>query len=218
MGLNLRLMTLLLFTSHHSRDRAFKISAIAHFHRGSRPFETKEVIHRCSPKLWFVKVVFMLLVRSHLCLDSCLGYFDITYYLLLRALCESGLHDVAKVVFDYMRSDGHLPNSSIIDFLVLSFTEVGKLDLVKELLSQLPSEKIAMDSFTCNSLLNLLVKQNKVNEDIFLFKEHFRFDTWTLNIMIRGLCRIGEVNKAFEIFCNMESWNFIPMMCIVALD
>ncbi|KAJ0105449.1 hypothetical protein Patl1_19658 [Pistacia atlantica] len=98
----------------------------------------------------------MLLVRSHFCLDSCLGYlsqnlnpltsFEVikrldnprlafgflecsrvnlslhhsfkTYHLLLRSLCESGLHDVAQVVtvvFDYV-SDGHLPNSLMIKF------------------------------------------------------------------------------------------------------
>ncbi|XP_031264688.1 pentatricopeptide repeat-containing protein At2g06000-like, partial [Pistacia vera] len=245
-------MNLLLFNTRHSRVRASTMSAVARFDGRYRPFGTKEAIHRCSPELWFVKVVCTLLVRSHFCLDSCLGYlsqnltpltsFEVitrldnprlavrflefsrvnlslihsfkTYHLLLRSLCESGLHDVAKVVFDYMRSDGHLPNSSMIEFLVLSFTKVGKFDFVKELLSQLPSEKIAMDTFTSNSLLNWLVKQNKVNEAIFLFKEHFRLysrpDTWTFNIMIRGLCRIGKVNKAFEIFCNMESFGCSP--------
>ncbi|KAL5768513.1 hypothetical protein ACOSP7_015059 [Xanthoceras sorbifolium] len=249
-------MTLLFYVARPPRVRASTIAAIAHFHGlssgGSRPFNDGEVNYQNSHELWFVKVVCTLFVRSHCCLDTCVGYlnknltplvsFEVlkrlndpklglnfleftrvnlnlnhyfkTYNLLMRSLCEMGLHDSAKVVFDYMRSDGHFPNSPLIEFLVSSFTKVGKFHIIKGLLSQLQSEEVTVDIFTYNSLLNVLVKMNKVDEAVCMFKEHIglysRPDTWTFNILIRGLCKIGEVTKAFKCFHDMGSFGCSP--------
>ena len=44
-----------------------------------------------------------------------------TYSFLLRSLCQTGLHDSAKMVYDWMWCDGKLPNSLLLGFLVSSF-------------------------------------------------------------------------------------------------
>lgn len=137
-----------------------------------------------------------------------------TYNLLIRNLCEMGLCDLATGVFDYMRSDGHFPNSSIIKLLILSFSKVGKFYGVKKLLSGLLSEGFTMKSMVYNSLLNDLIKQNKVDEAVIIFEEFVGLcshpDTCTFNILIRGLCQKGEVNKCFELFHGMGRYGCCP--------
>ncbi|KAF2298544.1 hypothetical protein GH714_024060 [Hevea brasiliensis] len=112
-----------------------------------------------------------------------------TYNWLMRSLCQMGLYDLAKMVFDYMKSDGHLPDGTLLGFLVTSFVQAGKFDLARKLFADVQAEEIGISLFVYNSLLNELVKRNQVNEAICLFKEHLALqsppDTWTFNILIR---------------------------------
>jgi pentatricopeptide repeat protein len=137
-----------------------------------------------------------------------------TYNLLMRSLCQMGLYDSAKMVFDCMRSDGHLPDSSIVGFLVSSYAQVGKFDLAKKLLAEVQFDEIGLSSFVYNKLLDELVKRNLVDEAVCLFREHmgsyFHLDTCTFNILIRGLCRIGGVDKAFVFFNDMGRFGCSP--------
>ncbi|CAL5358401.1 unnamed protein product [Camellia sinensis] len=139
-----------------------------------------------------------------------------TYNLLLRSLCQMGLHDLAKLVFEYMRIDGHLPDSSILGFLVSSFAHVGKFDVAKGLLTNVQSDSVEITSFVYNNLFSLLVNRNRVDEAVSFFREHilrsqcYCPDTCTFNIVIRGLCRAREVEKAVEFFNNMRSFGCSP--------
>ncbi|PSS29183.1 Pentatricopeptide repeat-containing protein [Actinidia chinensis var. chinensis] len=141
---------------------------------------------------------------------------SVTYDLLMRSLCEMGLHDLAKLVFEYMRVDGRLRDSSSVGFLVLAFAHACKFDIVKGLFSQAERENVKISSFVYNDLLALLVKQNQVQEAVCFFRDHilrskcYRPDTCTFNIVIRGLCRVGEVDKAFAFFNEMGSFGCLP--------
>ncbi|PQQ04671.1 pentatricopeptide repeat-containing protein [Prunus yedoensis var. nudiflora] len=216
-------MTLLFFTARPTFwVRASKI-AISHFHSlahgGARP--QIEVIS--NPEAWFVKVVCTLFVRSH-ALDSYwvilvridafiafevirrlnnpklgLKFFELSRLSLSvnhGVSMSNCLQDSAKLVFDYMRSDGHTPDDSIVELLVSSYAQMGKLDNAVKLL----------DEVHCG--------ENKVEEAVCLFRKHMgshcRPDSWTFNILIRGLCRIGEIDKAFEFFSDMESFGCYP--------
>lgn len=172
------------------------------------PLNSLEVIKRLdNPKLG---LKFLEFSRVNLSLNHSFK----TYNLVMRSLCEMGLHDSVQVVFDYMRSDGHLPNSPMIEFFVSSCIRAGKCDAAKGLLSQFRPGEVTMSTFMYNSLLNALVKQNNADEAVYMFKEYFRLysqpDSWTFNILIRGLCRIGEVKKAFEFFYDMGSFGCSP--------
>ncbi|KAK2645226.1 hypothetical protein Ddye_020421 [Dipteronia dyeriana] len=183
-------------------------TCVGYLSRNLTPLVSFEVIKRLNDPKFGLK--FLEFSRVNLSLNHSFK----TYNFLIRSLCEMGLHDSAKMVFDYMRSDGHLPNSPLIEFLVSSFIKVGKIDVGKGLLSQLHLEQVTVDTITYNSLLNLLVKMNRVDEAVRLFKEHIglysRPDTWTFNILIRGLCKIGETNMAFEFFHEMGSVGCSP--------
>ncbi|PKI73672.1 hypothetical protein CRG98_005913, partial [Punica granatum] len=146
--------------------------------------------------------------------DLGISHYPLTYDFLMRALCRSGLHDLAERVFDCMRSDGHLIDISISGFLVSSFVEAGRISLAKRLLSEVNRLGIKFSPNMYNSLLNLLVNRNQVDEAIALFRDeltlHSSPDTWTFNILIRGLCRIRERDRAFELFRDMQNFSCTP--------
>ncbi|XVE53985.1 hypothetical protein DITRI_Ditri03aG0046500 [Diplodiscus trichospermus] len=135
-----------------------------------------------------------------------------TYNFLLRSFCQMGLYDSAKLVFDYMRVDGHLLDSTILGFMISSFGRAGEFGMAKKLLAEI--DEVVVSIFTLNNLLNMMVKQNKLEEAVSLYKENLGSnlypDTWTFNILIRGLCRVGKVDQAFEFFNEMRSFSCFP--------
>ncbi|KAK3000958.1 hypothetical protein RJ639_013854 [Escallonia herrerae] len=143
-----------------------------------------------------------------------------TYNLLLRSFSQMGLHDSAKWAFDYMMVDGYLPDNSLLGFLVSSSANAGKFEIGMKMLlarARCSSEKARMvDSFVYNDFLSLLVKRDRVDEAVGFFRDHIlrsqccRPDTCTLNILIRGLCKVGEVDKAFELFSDIGSFGCLP--------
>uniref|UniRef100_A0A2P2KIG5 Pentatricopeptide repeat-containing protein n=1 Tax=Rhizophora mucronata TaxID=61149 RepID=A0A2P2KIG5_RHIMU len=180
-----------------------------HYLRGKlTPFIAFDVVKRFNnPKLGLKFLEF-----SRLNLNLRHSFW--TYNLLLRSLCQLGLHDLAKMVFDYMRNDGHLPDNALLGFLVTSFSRGCKFDTVRKLLTEVQDREVWITSFVYNDLLNLLVKQNRVQEAVCLFKEYLALksppDTWTFNILIRGLCRVEEIDEAFELFSTMGSFGCLP--------
>ncbi|GAA0147343.1 hypothetical protein LIER_07067 [Lithospermum erythrorhizon] len=142
------------------------------------------------------------------------------FNMLLKSLCLSGLCDSAKLVFDYMNRDGYLCDSLILELLVRSFENAGKLNFAKEVLiweAELSNERGGVVSpFVYNILLNSLVKTNQVKGAIDFFKDHilrlrsFSLSTSSFNIVIIGLCSTGKVDKAMEFFGFMKSLGCFP--------
>ncbi|XP_059648118.1 pentatricopeptide repeat-containing protein At2g06000 [Cornus florida] len=156
---------------------------------------------------------FFQFTKNNLKLFHCFA----TYDFLLRSLCQMGIHDLAKLVYEYMRVDGYSPDSSCLGFLVSSFAHIGEFDVAKEFLVQaLSSENVEVSPQVYNNLLSLLVKGNRVAEAVCFFRVHIlsskncNVDTFTFNIVIRALCGAREVDKAFEFFNGMGRFNCLP--------
>ncbi|KAJ8760596.1 hypothetical protein K2173_015263 [Erythroxylum novogranatense] len=191
------------FATSRSKD-----SCLGYLRDKLTPLIAFEVIKRYNNPI--LGLEFLQFSRLNLNLSHCFW----TYSLLLRSLCQMGLHDLATETYDYMKSDGHSFDSALLGFLVTSYAQVFKFDTVKKFISEVEREDSGINSFVYNNLLNELVKRNRVHEAIGLLKDHLAPqsppDTWTFNILIRGLCRLGEADKAFEIFDNMGSFGCFP--------
>ncbi|KAI8558993.1 hypothetical protein RHMOL_Rhmol04G0139500 [Rhododendron molle] len=138
-----------------------------------------------------------------------------TYNVLLWSLCQMDFHHLAKLVYEYMRVDGHLPDSSMLGLLVSSFAHAGNFGFAKQLLSHAQLDNVEIRSSVYNNFLTLLVRRNQVQEAVSFFGHILKSqcycpDTCTFNIAIRGLCRVGEVEKAFELFNDMGSFGCLP--------
>nr|TKS13033.1 hypothetical protein D5086_0000053460 [Populus alba] len=168
-----------LFVNSHSLD-----ACLNYLCEKLTPLIAFEVIKRFNnPKVGFK---FLEFSRLSLNVNHCYP----TYNLLMRSLCQMGHHDLVNIVFDYMGSDGHLPDSKLLGFLVTWMAQASDFDMVKKLLAEVQGKEVRINSFVYNNLLSVLVKQNQVHEAIYLFKEYLVMqsppDTWTFNILIRA--------------------------------
>ncbi|PIN13521.1 hypothetical protein CDL12_13859 [Handroanthus impetiginosus] len=201
---------------HHSQSLA--LFDTDYFRENLNPFVGFGVIYHINNRLNNPDLAFSFFRYSRLNLN--LIHLESTFDLLLRSLCRMGLHDSAKVVFEYMKADGFLPNSSVLDFLVSSFARAGKFRIAKEILiakAEFCNEKEGIvSSFIYNDFLSMLIDKNRVDEAVAFFKGHilrlrsFCPDTCSFNIVMRGLCRVGKVEKAFEFFDVMRSFGCHP--------
>ncbi|KAK4339968.1 hypothetical protein RND71_041430 [Anisodus tanguticus] len=195
---------------HHSQS--LDVFGSDYFRHNLDPHIAFNVIHHINTNLNNPRLAFRFFqcTRINLNLVHSIGTFN----LLLRSLCQMGCHDLATLVFKYMKADGYLVESSILESVVLALANAGKFGIAKEILSS--EEGSIVRSFVHNSLLSLLMKRNRVDEAVDFFKDHVLRskrlfpDTCSFNIVIRGLCRVGGVDKAFEFFNDMGSFGCFP--------
>ncbi|KAK6143735.1 hypothetical protein DH2020_024083 [Rehmannia glutinosa] len=140
--------------------------------------------------------------------------------LLLRSLCRMSLHDSAKLVYDYMKTDDILPNNALLDFLISSFANAGKFRIAERILiakAELCNQRgETFSPSVCNKFLSLLISRNRVNEAVVLFRgrilksRSFAPDNCSFNTVMRGLCMSGKVEEAFDLFDVMWSFSCLP--------
>ena len=67
-----------------------------------------------------------------------------------------------------------------------------------------------MNVVVYNNLFNVLVNQKKLDDAVCLFRElmrsHCLLETFTFNVLMRGLCRAGEIDEAFKFLDDMRSY------------
>ncbi|KAK7388265.1 hypothetical protein VNO78_23076 [Psophocarpus tetragonolobus] len=193
-----------LFLRSNSLDHKF----LGYFHERLTPYHVLEVVKRLNnPNLGFK---FFQFTRERLSMSHSFW----TYNMLLRSLCQAGLHNSAKLLYDSMRSDGQLPDSRLLGFLVSSFALADRFDVSKELLAEAHCNGVQVNVIVYNNFLNILIKHNKLDDAICLFRElmrlHSFMETFTFNILIRGLCTAGQVDEAFELLTHMRSFGCSP--------
>lgn len=167
----------------------------------------------CKPRLAFE---FFQFTRLNLSIIHSVETFNF----LLRSFCQKGLLDLAELVFEYINTDGLLLDGPNLNLLVCSLANAGKFNTAKEMLISQAHSSISkgeiINSIVHNKFLSLLVKRNRVDEAVIFFRDHilrlksFFLDTCSFNIVIHGLCKTGQVDKAFEFFNIMRNFGCLP--------
>ncbi|KAF9680392.1 hypothetical protein SADUNF_Sadunf06G0116500 [Salix dunnii] len=193
-----------LFVNSHSLD-----ACLNYLCEKLTPLIAFEVIKRFNnPKVGFE---FLEFSRLNLNVSHCYS----TYNLLMRSLCEMGYHDLVNIVLDYMGSDGHLPDSTLLGFLVTWMARASKFDMVKKLLAKVQGKEVRINSFVYNNLLSVLVKQNQVHEAIYLFTEYLFWNmmktrnvsptVYTYAVLINALCKENRLNEARDFLGQIKN-------------
>ncbi|CAA0822038.1 Pentatricopeptide repeat-containing protein [Striga hermonthica] len=189
-----------------------------YFRDNLNPFVAFSVVYHITSRLNNPDLAFNFFRYSRLSLN--LVHSQSTFDLLLRSLCKMGLHDSAQVVYGYMKADGLSLGSSVVEFMISSFANARKFQAAEEILVARAEfcngrgERVS--PFVYNNLLTLLMNKNLVDEAVTFFRNHvLRLrslfpETCTFNIVIRGLCRAGNVDRAFEVFHAMRSFACHP--------
>ncbi|KAK4438251.1 Pentatricopeptide repeat-containing protein [Sesamum alatum] len=201
---------------HHSHSLNFFDTD--YFRESLNPLVAFGVVYHINNRLNDPGLAFSFFRYSRMSFN--LVHLESTFNLLLRSLCRMGLHDSAKLVFEYMKADGFWPNSAVLDLVVSSFANAGKFRVAEEILiahAEICNEKgETVSSFVYNKFLCVLINRNRVDEAVLFFRGHilrlgsFCPDTHSFNIVMKGLCRVGKVDAAFKLFDVMRSFSCHP--------
>nr|AYM00784.1 pentatricopeptide repeat protein [Salvia miltiorrhiza] len=189
-----------------------------YFRNNLDPFVAYGVIYLLNSKLDEPNLACSFFSYSRLNLN--VMHTESTFDLLLRSLCRANLVDFAKTVYDYMRADRIVPDKSLLDYLVTSFSHAGKFGVAEDILiarAELCNHRDeTVNPFVYNKFLSLLISRNQVDKAVLFFTSRmlklrgFRPDNFTFNIVMRGMCLTGKVDKAFELFDVMRSFGCYP--------
>ncbi|XP_076924881.1 uncharacterized protein LOC143587487 [Bidens hawaiensis] len=149
-----------------------------------------------------------------------------TYGLLLRSFCRTGALDLAESVLDLMTADGLIPDSQLLGFVIASFVNAGRFEVAKELIinhaKNSVEKKGVISCFVVNKLLSLLVKNNQVDEAVDMFEnvilgsKLYHSDSYTFNIVISGLCKTNNVDKAHALLNKVRSPDVVTFTSVIS--
>ncbi|MQL87718.1 hypothetical protein Taro_020259 [Colocasia esculenta] len=163
-----------------------------------------------SPKL---AVEFFKAARSICCGDSSLA--AATYEkMVVRMLCQSGHKGIALEIFERMPRR-HPVDCIILECLVNSFAQAGELDTAMGLLRRAPEFGCQVPAYVNNNLMSQLMGRGRVQEVVDFFvgqlgSLYFTPDTCSFNITIKGLLKMGEIDKALEFAKDMDKFHCRP--------
>ncbi|XP_022643228.1 pentatricopeptide repeat-containing protein At2g06000 isoform X3 [Vigna radiata var. radiata] len=179
---------------------SFDDEILDYFHKHLTPSYVLEIIKRLNnPNLGFK---FYQFTREKLSMSHSFW----TYNMLLRSLCQANLHSSAKLLYDSMRSDGQLPDSRLLGFLVPSFALADRFDVSKELLAEALCNGNQVKSFVYNPVIDGYCKSGNIDEAnaiVAEMEEKCKPDKLTFTILIIGHCMKGRTLEAIGIFYKM---------------
>ncbi|XP_039144848.1 pentatricopeptide repeat-containing protein At2g06000 [Dioscorea cayenensis subsp. rotundata] len=144
------------------------------------------------------------------------SHFAASYRVLISILCCAGRLSDALNLFDEMTEKSLSFDGSFLGFLVDSCADSGHLDSALRLVCRASADfQFCLRAYHVNNLMNRLVAANRAKDAIFLFEEQlssqgFNPDTCSFNVVIKGLCLLGDVDRAFEIYKKMASFGCVP--------
>uniref|UniRef100_A0A0D9W5I5 Pentacotripeptide-repeat region of PRORP domain-containing protein n=1 Tax=Leersia perrieri TaxID=77586 RepID=A0A0D9W5I5_9ORYZ len=139
-----------------------------------------------------------------------------SYQQIIVVMCRSGRQGDALQLFDQMTTHyGYSPDTRFLSFLVNSCTCANLLDAAATLLSKASEFGCRVEAYAYNKLMSLLIGRGRVNDAVALFERWIQGkvyspDVWSFNVVIKGVCRVGYVQKALELVERMNEFGCSP--------
>ncbi|KAJ4954083.1 hypothetical protein NE237_030915 [Protea cynaroides] len=141
------------------------------------------------------------------------------YSSLLKVLAHSKLFSEIETLLENMRNEDKLPTHESLNVLIRAYADSGFVDKALEFYSVIVKMHDSFPNvFTCNSLLNLLVKHRRIDVARQIYDEmlqrnnceHSSADNYSTCIMVRGLCREGQVEAGRKLIEDRWGKGCIP--------
>jgi pentatricopeptide repeat protein len=139
-----------------------------------------------------------------------------SYIHVIASLCRSGLHRDALKLFDQMTDQsGYVPDAGFFSFVAGSCTNAGLLDAAANLLTKGSWFGCRIEWYAYNNLLNTLIAHGRAQDAVALFESWIQDglyspDVWCFNVVIKGVCRVGNLQKALELVERMTEFGCSP--------
>ncbi|XP_062184854.1 LOW QUALITY PROTEIN: pentatricopeptide repeat-containing protein At2g06000-like [Phragmites australis] len=139
-----------------------------------------------------------------------------SYRHVVALLCRSGHHGNALKLFDQMTDQsGCFPDEGFLSFVVGSCTTAGLLDAAAALLSKGSQFGCCIEPYAYNRLMNSFIGHGRAHDAVALFERWvqeglYTPDVWSFNVVIKGVCRVGDVQKALQLVERMDEFGCSP--------
>uniref|UniRef100_A0A803LZS2 Pentatricopeptide repeat-containing protein n=1 Tax=Chenopodium quinoa TaxID=63459 RepID=A0A803LZS2_CHEQI len=131
------------------------------------------------------------------------------YATMINILGSSGRFDEMKEVIEQMKGDSCECKDAVFAGIVKTYAKAGLLDDAVSLFRSLPQFNCVAWTSSFNTLLEIMVKESRLEAFYRLFKENSR--GWevksrigSLNLLMDALCQIKRSDLALEVFQEMN--------------
>lgn len=142
------------------------------------------------------------------------------YSSLLKLLAKSRLFSEVENVFGCMKREKIIPTPEAFDVMIRAYSDCGLVDRALELYSSATKTTgLVPHVLTCNSLLDGLVKNGKTASAMRIYTEiiakddcemNGHLDNYSTGILVKGLCKEGEVEKGVKLIEKRWGRGCIP--------
>ncbi|CAN0905146.1 Pentatricopeptide repeat-containing protein At1g52620 [Linum grandiflorum] len=120
---------------------------------------------------------------------------------LLKLLARSWVFEEVENLLETMKCKGLIPTREAFSVAIQAYAEAGLVDRALTLYNAAPGVyNLFPDTIACNSMLNALVKCNKLDIARGIYGDMVRregvVDNYSVGIMVRGFCKEGKVDEA----------------------
>lgn len=152
------------------------------------------------------------------------------YSSLLKLLAKSRLFSEVENVFGCMKRAKIIPTPEAFDVVIRAYSCCGLVDRALELYSfATKTTGLVPHVLTCNSLLDGLVKNGNIASAMRIYTQiiakdncetNVHLDNYSTGILVRGLCKEGEVEKGMKLIENRWGRGCIPdiVFCNMLID
>ncbi|KAG6429897.1 hypothetical protein SASPL_107953 [Salvia splendens] len=143
------------------------------------------------------------------------------YSSLLKLLARSRVFaEIDSVLLECLHCEEKRPTHEALGFVIRAYAESGSVSKALDLYSHLLRNYNTLPQLpACNSLLNGLVDEGKLDTAWRVYEEMVRrdeagetscLDNYSVSIMVKGLCREGKVEKGRKLIEKRWGRNCIP--------
>ncbi|XP_047339105.1 pentatricopeptide repeat-containing protein At1g52620 isoform X1 [Impatiens glandulifera] len=134
----------------------------------------------------------------------------VTYGILIHGLVSAGKIDLALEVRDKMVERGVYPDACIYNVLMNGFCKKGRLSTARELLVEMIDRNVRPDSNVYATLIDGFVRNNEIEGAKQIFENDLDPDVACYNAMIKGFCKLGQLEEAVIYVRRMEKAGKAP--------
>ncbi|KAJ0974360.1 hypothetical protein J5N97_016325 [Dioscorea zingiberensis] len=103
--------------------------------------------------------------------------------------------------------------------LVLQLSKSSRADSALESFHRSCDYGYKLSSLSCNPLLNLLIKNGRMDDAETVFKvmirSKFAPNLITFNTVINGLCKAGKLRRAVDLVEDIKAWGFLRLWSLI---
>ncbi|THG10348.1 hypothetical protein TEA_004156 [Camellia sinensis var. sinensis] len=136
---------------------------------------------------------------------------------LLKLLASSRVFSEIETVLESMKVEDKLPTREALDAVIRAYSDSGLVDKALEIYTTVLSTSNSVPSvLACNSLLNALVKEGRIEiarrvyDEMFERVEDGYLDNYSTCIVVRGLCKEGKVEEGRKLIEDRWGESCIP--------